>query len=166
MQGLYTLDNSFSAARVKILLRCHQLVDQSGIQRIDFTVAVHIAGRKLFLGQLSVVLHEFVDHSRIHRIDLAVAVDISLDRLFGRNLPYQDGMISTGYEVSGYTLISGSATVSQNGNVFTVNASSDCTVRINFRAVTYTVNATVNNAAYGSVSVSGYTITATPVEGY
>ncbi len=71
-----------------------------------------------------------------------------------------------GYEVSGYTVISGNATVSQSGNVFTVNASSDCTIRINFRAVTYTVNATVNNPAYGSVSVSGYTITATPAEGY
>jgi len=71
-----------------------------------------------------------------------------------------------GYEVSGYTLITGSATVSQNGNVFTVTASSDCTVRINFRAITYTVNATVNNTAYGSVSVNGYTITATPNEGY
>jgi len=72
----------------------------------------------------------------------------------------------SGYEVSGYTLMSGTATVAQNGNVFTVNASSDCKIRINFRAITYTITAYANNSAYGSVSVNGYTITATPNEGY
>ncbi len=41
-----------------------------------------------------------------------------------------------GYYVAGYTLISGSATVTQNGNAFTVSASSDCTVQINFAAKT------------------------------
>lgn len=40
----------------------------------------------------------------------------------------------TGYYASGYTVTSGSATVTQNGNTFTVNASSNCTVRINFAA--------------------------------
>jgi len=40
----------------------------------------------------------------------------------------------TGYSVSGYTVTSGTATVTQNGNVFTVSPGSDCTVRINFAA--------------------------------
>ena len=73
---------------------------------------------------------------------------------------------ATGYEVSGYTVTSGTATVSQNGNVFTVNPSSNCTIQINFSAVTYTVNASTNNTSYGTVSVNGYTITATPAAGY
>ncbi len=38
----------------------------------------------------------------------------------------------TGYYAAGYTVVSGSATVTQNGNAFTVDASSDCTVRIDF----------------------------------
>ena len=47
---------------------------------------------------------------------------------------------STSYEVT-----SGTATVTQNGNTFTVNASSDCTVQINFEALpTYTVTWIVN----------------------
>ena len=41
-----------------------------------------------------------------------------------------------GYYADSYTVISGSATVTQNGNVFSVNASSDCTVQINFAAKT------------------------------
>ena len=36
------------------------------------------------------------------------------------------------YLVSGYTLLSGNATVTQNGNVFTVVATSDCAIRIDF----------------------------------
>ncbi len=40
----------------------------------------------------------------------------------------------TGYYAAGYTVVSGSATVTQNGNAFTVEAASDCTVRINFAA--------------------------------
>ena len=39
---------------------------------------------------------------------------------------------NTGYEVSGYTVVSGQATVVRDGNVFTVKASSDCKIRINF----------------------------------
>ena len=45
-----------------------------------------------------------------------------------------------GYEVSGYQIISGSATVTQNGNNFTVEADADVTVQINFAPRTqYTV---------------------------
>jgi len=39
---------------------------------------------------------------------------------------------AAGYEVSGYTLLSGTASVTQSGNRFTVQATSDVTVRINF----------------------------------
>ena len=57
-----------------------------------------------------------------------------------------------GYRVSGYQLLSGTATVTQNGNVFTVVASSDCTVQINFTpkpvyTVTFTENGTVTSTA-------------------
>ena len=38
----------------------------------------------------------------------------------------------SGYEVTGYTVVSGQATVTRSGNVFTVDASSDCQIRINF----------------------------------
>ncbi|MDO4415163.1 MAG: InlB B-repeat-containing protein [Erysipelotrichaceae bacterium] len=62
----------------------------------------------------------------------------------------------TGYYASGYTVTSGSATVTQNGNVFTVNASSDCTVQINFAAKTqYTVTLRANGSVY--TTVKGYT---------
>ena len=50
---------------------------------------------------------------------------------------------ASGYRVSTaspYTVTNGTATVTQNGNVFSVSASSDCTVRINFEPIpTYTV---------------------------
>ena len=50
---------------------------------------------------------------------------------------------SVGYRINEetpYTVTAGTATVSRDGNVFTVNASSDCTVQINFEAIpTYTV---------------------------
>lgn len=50
-----------------------------------------------------------------------------------------------GYQVSDYTVVSGAATVTREGNVFTVSPSSDCTIRINFAAksaavVTYMQN--------------------------
>lgn len=50
-----------------------------------------------------------------------------------------------GYLASGYTVLSGNATVTQNGNVFVVNASSDCAIQINFEqktsvAVSYSQN--------------------------
>ena len=41
---------------------------------------------------------------------------------------------ATGYYSAGYEVISGDATVTQNGNVFQVNAASDCTIQINFAA--------------------------------
>ena len=40
----------------------------------------------------------------------------------------------TGYAVSDYTILSGNATVVRNGNVFTVNTTSDVSIRINFAA--------------------------------
>ena len=60
----------------------------------------------------------------------------------------------TGYYAAGYTVTSGSAAVAQNGNVFTVTPSSDCTVRINFAAktpvtVTYMANGSVYSTATG-----------------
>lgn len=73
-----------------------------------------------------------------------------------------------GYRVSttdSYTVTSGSATVTQNGNVFTVNATSDCTVRINFEKIPV-VTAVSNNDSWGTVSLSGNVITATPADGY
>lgn len=39
---------------------------------------------------------------------------------------------AAGYQVAGYQVTSGSATVTQNGNVFTVKANSDCTILITF----------------------------------
>ena len=39
---------------------------------------------------------------------------------------------AAGYYVAGYTVTSGSATVTQSGNSFVVNATEDCTVQINF----------------------------------
>ena len=54
----------------------------------------------------------------------------------------------SGYCVSAstpYEVTSGTATVTQNGNTFAVNASSDCTVKINFEALpTYSVTWVVN----------------------
>lgn len=41
-----------------------------------------------------------------------------------------------GYMVAGYTLLSGTAKVNRTGNAFTVKASSDCTIRINFEPKT------------------------------
>ena len=38
----------------------------------------------------------------------------------------------TGYEATGYTILSGNATVKRDGNVFTVSPTSDVSVRINF----------------------------------
>ena len=39
---------------------------------------------------------------------------------------------ATGYEAVGYTIVSGSAVVTRNGNAFTVNPDSDVSIRINF----------------------------------
>ena len=55
-----------------------------------------------------------------------------------------------GYRVSTsspYTVTDGEATVSQNGNVFTITADADCTIRINFEALpTYTATFYVNGS--------------------
>ncbi len=60
----------------------------------------------------------------------------------------------TGYYAKDYTVTSGTASVTQNGNTFTVTPSSDCTVRINFAAKT-SVTVTLNNN--GSTSTrAGY----------
>ena len=78
----------------------------------------------------------------------------------------------TGYYASGYTVTSGTATVVQNGNTFTVTPSSDCTVRINFAAKTqYTVTLKANGSTYSTLSCySGESVTlpttATSVSGY
>ena len=54
---------------------------------------------------------------------------------------------ATGYQVSGYTLLSGQATVVRNGNAFTVEADSDCIIQINFAALeSYTVTFHENGA--------------------
>ena len=78
-----------------------------------------------------------------------------------------------GYMVSGYELISGTATVTQSGNGFVVNATSDCTIQVNFAprtqvTITYADNGqTLTTAtAYSGdvVTLPGYTGTAP--EGY
>ena len=55
-----------------------------------------------------------------------------------------------GHMAAGYTVLSGTAEVTQNGNVFAVAASTDCTIQINFKpkeqvAVTYLSNGTLLN---------------------
>ncbi|MBQ1210766.1 MAG: hypothetical protein IIX68_03050, partial [Clostridia bacterium] len=56
----------------------------------------------------------------------------------------------TGYYAAGYTVIEGSANVTQNGNTFTVNALSDCTVQINFAAKTPLTVTFYENGTVGS----------------
>ena len=59
----------------------------------------------------------------------------------------------TGYYASGYTVTSGTATITRDGNVFTVAASSDCTVRIDFAAKTdATVTYMQNGEQVGEVT--------------
>ncbi len=50
-------------------------------------------------------------------------------QLSGRNITATP---NTGYYVKDYTVLEGTATVTRNGNVFTVDAQTDCTVQINF----------------------------------
>ena len=59
----------------------------------------------------------------------------------------------TGYQVVGYDIVSGDCSVTRNGNVFQVDAESDCTIRINFAA---RVPATVNFVVPEGVSVDNY----------
>ena len=66
----------------------------------------------------------------------------------------------TGYEVTGYTLTSGMADVTRNGNVFTVAATSDCTVQINFAALpTYTLTLNENGTISTSSNYAGAEVT-------
>ncbi len=58
-----------------------------------------------------------------------------------------------GYFAESATVISGDATVSQNGNSFTVSANSDCTVQINFAAKT---PVTVSFTGAEAASQTGY----------
>ena len=60
---------------------------------------------------------------------------------------------AAGYFAQGYTVISGNATVTQNGNTFTVSAQSDCVVQINFAAKTVV---SVNFSGANVASQSGY----------
>ena len=58
---------------------------------------------------------------------------------------------ANGYYVASAEVISGTATVTVNGNTVTVNASSDCTVRVNFAVKPqYTVNFVASGVAQGS----------------
>ena len=60
---------------------------------------------------------------------------------------------ATGYYAQGYTVASGNATVSQNGNTFSVNAQSDCVVQINFAPKTAI---SVNFSGASVAAQSGY----------
>ncbi|MBQ6884210.1 MAG: endonuclease [Clostridia bacterium] len=71
-----------------------------------------------------------------------------------------------GYEVIGYEVVSGTATVTQNGNNFTVEADADVTVQINFAARTqYTAtfkemgSTTSTQTAYSGDSITLPTLT-------
>ena len=57
----------------------------------------------------------------------------------------------TGYEVAGYTVLSGSAEVVQDGNLFAVTAYSNVKVQINFKARS---QVTLKFAEYGTISQS------------
>ncbi len=60
---------------------------------------------------------------------------------------------ATGYYAAGYSVLSGSATVTQNGNSFYVRAQSDCEIQINFAAKT---PVTVHFSGADVPSQSGY----------
>ncbi len=68
-----------------------------------------------------------------------------------------------GYASPAYTVLSGTATVVQNGNDFTVTPSSDCAVRINFAALpTYTLTWNVNGSTSTTTVVQGQAIGTLP----
>ena len=60
---------------------------------------------------------------------------------------------AVGYEVAGYEVLSGTCTVTQNGNVFQVQAETDCEIQINFAA---RIPAVVNFVAPEGVSVENF----------
>lgn len=75
---------------------------------------------------------------------------------------------ATGYFAQSATVLSGSATVTQNGNSFYVSASSDCTVQINFAPKT-AVTVSFGNAAASQSGYAGDSMTlptAQALEGY
>jgi len=71
---------------------------------------------------------------------------------------------ATGYRVmsgtDGYTVTDGEATVTNNGdNTFSVSASADCTVRINFEAIpTHTLSSAVSPVGAGTVTLDATSI--------
>ena len=77
-----------------------------------------------------------------------------------------DGMKITGspkegcrYATPAYTVTSGTATVSQDGNTFTVTPSSDCTITINFEAIpAHTLSSAVSPAAAGTVTLGSTSV--------
>ena len=71
----------------------------------------------------------------------------------------------TGYYVKDYTVLLGSATVTRDGDVFTVSATSDCSIRINFAKKT-TVTISFNGKAATITAYAGepFTLPAGPVE--
>jgi len=76
-----------------------------------------------------------------------------------------------GYQVSGYTVLSGNATVTRSGNTFTVTATGDCSIRINFEprtvyTATFTENGvtTASDSSYDTITLPNYT--AEPTDGY
>ncbi len=76
------------------------------------------------------------------------------------------GTVITGTPKSGcryanpaYTVTSGTATVSQDGNEFTVTPSSDCTITINFEAIpAHTLSSDVSPAAAGTVTLGSTSV--------
>lgn len=73
---------------------------------------------------------------------------------------------AVGYEVSGYDVVAGTANITRNGNVFTVDAPSDCKIMISFSAkgaatVTYSQNgvaaATANAYVGDMITLPDYT---------
>jgi len=70
-----------------------------------------------------------------------------------------------GYASPAYTVLSGTATVVQNGNDFTVTPSSDCAVRINFAALpTHTLTWNVNGSTSTTTVVQGQAIGTLPAD--
>ncbi len=64
----------------------------------------------------------------------------------------------TGYYADGYTVLSGSATVTRDGNTFIVSPKSDCSIRINFAKKT-TVSLSFNGKAATMTAYAGEAIT-------
>ncbi len=87
----------------------------------------------------------------------------------GRNI---NAVPNTGYYAAGATVLSGAATVTQNGNTFAVDATSDCTIRIDFAAKTslslsFSENGKLTTqSVYSGESINLPNATATVPDGY